>query len=166
MIELSVIRDLVAIFGVIAGLSYYLITVRNQNRARQAQLLMNIYNALTSSEVADHEYLLSKVEMKGIEDWREIQDNREYYRAFNFWFVYYEGIGVLVREGYVEIGLVAKLLSGNLIWFWERYGEGIINLRRDLNWPRFAIELEYLYDKVIEYKERNPDLDIVSPQSI
>lgn len=166
MIELSVIRDLVAIFGVLAGLSYYLFTVRNQNRARQAQLLMNIYNALTSSEVADHEYLLSKVEMKGIEDWRKIQDNREYYRAFNFWFVYYEGIGVLVREGYVEIGLVAKLLSGNLIWFWERYGEGIINLRRDLSWPRFAIELEYLHNRVVEYKERNPDLDIDSPKSI
>ena len=77
--------------------------------------------------------------------------------------MYYEGIGVLVREGYVEIGLVAKLLSGNVVWFWERYGEGIINLRRDLNWPRFSIELEYLHDKVVEYKERNPDLDIDSP---
>ena len=166
MIEFSTIqalREVVTIVGVIAGLSYYLMSVRNQNRARQAQLLMNIYNALTSSEVADHEYLLSTVEMKGIEDWNTIRENREAYRAFNFWLVYYEGIGVLVREGYVEIGLVAKLLSGNVVWFWERYGEGIINLRRDLNWPRFSIELEYLHDKVVEYKERNPDLDIDSP---
>ena len=44
MIELSVIRDLVAIFGVIAGFSYYVVTVRNQNRARQAQLFMQIFS--------------------------------------------------------------------------------------------------------------------------
>jgi len=29
MIELSVVRDLVAIFGVMAGFTYYAVTVRN-----------------------------------------------------------------------------------------------------------------------------------------
>ena len=48
MIELSVIRDLVAIFGVIAGLTYYMTTVRNQNRTRRAQLYMQIFNRLSS----------------------------------------------------------------------------------------------------------------------
>jgi hypothetical protein len=33
---LQVVRDLVAIVGVIAGFSYYIMTVRNQNRTRQA----------------------------------------------------------------------------------------------------------------------------------
>jgi len=47
MIELSTIRDLVAIFGVIAGFSYYVLTVRatrknqqQQLETRQAQLFM------------------------------------------------------------------------------------------------------------------------------
>jgi hypothetical protein len=34
MFELSVIRDLVAIFGVIAGLTYYALTVRNQKKGK------------------------------------------------------------------------------------------------------------------------------------
>lgn len=34
MVELSTIRDLVTIFGVIAGFTYYVLTVRNANRAR------------------------------------------------------------------------------------------------------------------------------------
>jgi hypothetical protein len=33
MVELSVIRDLLAIFGVIAGFSYYVLTVRNANHS-------------------------------------------------------------------------------------------------------------------------------------
>jgi len=39
MIDVSVIRDLVAIFGVIAGFSYYVITVRNTNRARRKDII-------------------------------------------------------------------------------------------------------------------------------
>ncbi len=51
MFELSVVRDLVAIFGVIAGFGYYVLTVRNnqenqrqQLETRQAQLYMQVYN--------------------------------------------------------------------------------------------------------------------------
>ena len=51
MIELSVIRDLVAIFGVIAGFSYYVLTVRNANTARKIQLL-NSSSFVNSVEVA------------------------------------------------------------------------------------------------------------------
>ena len=35
MIELSTIRDLVAIFGVVAGFSYYVLTVRNARARRR-----------------------------------------------------------------------------------------------------------------------------------
>lgn len=45
MIELSTIQDLVAIFGVIAGFNYYVLTVQNQRKARQAQLFIQIYQS-------------------------------------------------------------------------------------------------------------------------
>ena len=38
MVELSVVRDLVAIFGVIAGFSYYVIVVNNTRKNQQLQL--------------------------------------------------------------------------------------------------------------------------------
>ena len=47
MIELSVIRDLVAIFGVITGLSYYIMTVRNTRKAREAQVYSTIMDKFT-----------------------------------------------------------------------------------------------------------------------
>ena len=45
----SMIRDIVAIFGVIAGFTYYVMTVRNAEKARKIQLVTQISN-LTSEE--------------------------------------------------------------------------------------------------------------------
>ena len=53
MVELAflqVVRDIVAIGGVVAGFTYYVITIRNQSRTRQAQLLMNLYESYRSTE--------------------------------------------------------------------------------------------------------------------
>ena len=51
----SMIRDLVAIFGVIAGFTYYVLTVKNtrknqqlQLETRQAQLFMQIFQEFSS----------------------------------------------------------------------------------------------------------------------
>ena len=53
MIELSTIRDLVAIFGVIAGFTYYVLTVRNTQKnlemslkSRQTQTFLQMYGAI------------------------------------------------------------------------------------------------------------------------
>ena len=50
MIELSVVRDLVAIFGVIAGFSYYVMTVRNARKALKTQTLMRLREQQMSTE--------------------------------------------------------------------------------------------------------------------
>ena len=50
MVDLSVVRDLVTIFGVIAGFSYYVITVRNAQTARKYQTLQQISNDYTTGE--------------------------------------------------------------------------------------------------------------------
>ncbi len=71
MIELSTIRDLVAIFGVIAGFSYYVLTVRNAQKSqrieeetREANLIQNtwggkedwfLYGELMNMEWADYD---------------------------------------------------------------------------------------------------------------
>jgi hypothetical protein len=76
---------------------------------------------------------------------------------------YYKGIGVLVREGLIDIGFVSKLMSGGIISFWEKNRASFIDFREKFNWPRAAIEGEYLYNRVIEYGEEHPELKIKSP---
>ena len=50
MVELSTLRDLVTISGVLIALAYYILTLRNQKRTRQAQLLMGLYEKYSSEE--------------------------------------------------------------------------------------------------------------------
>ena len=45
MIELSTIRDIVTIFGVIAGFSYYVLTVRNAQKIRQSTMLSQLHDS-------------------------------------------------------------------------------------------------------------------------
>ena len=60
MIEISMVRDLVAIFGVIAGFSYYVLVVRNAQRTREmsleaqkTQIFLQIYGTITP-ELVNH----------------------------------------------------------------------------------------------------------------
>ena len=70
MIELSTIRDLVAIFGVVAGFSYYVLTVRNAQKGKLTEQ-MNIrlqYHDLTYMDAWS--YVVS-LPWTNYEEWRE-----------------------------------------------------------------------------------------------
>jgi len=77
MIELSVTRDLVAIFGVIAGFSYYVLTVRNQNRTRQAQLFMQMYNRWNTLELRTQFDIVMNADWNDYEGFIEYSQNEE-----------------------------------------------------------------------------------------
>jgi len=155
--------------GIIVSILYYTSVLRNANKTqqmqlenRQAQLFMNIYSKLASNEAIDNEYIINQVEMKTIEDMNQIAKDPIKYRALHWYMTYYEGIGTLLRENHVSIELVGQMISGNIIWFWERYRDGFIDLR--LTWPRYMTELEYLYDRVVDYlDEVHPEVSDVSP---
>lgn len=75
---LQVVRDFVAIFGVIAGLTYYVMTVRNQNRTRQAQLFMPIY-----SRFQEKDFMRQYSDITNIWDWKDFNDFSEKYGPTN-----------------------------------------------------------------------------------
>lgn len=104
--------------------------------------------------------------MNGFEDWNRLKEDREIFSVLAWYFSYYEGIGVLIREGLLDIGLVAKLSSGNIIWFWEKYRSGIYDIRDKMNWVRFAIEVEYLYERIVDYAKKHPELEIALSKQI
>lgn len=75
MIELSVIRDLVAIFGGKAGFSHYVLTVRATNRNRRIQLITNLMTGLTSFEGTRRGEELLSLEWKDYDDFDEKYGN-------------------------------------------------------------------------------------------
>ena len=134
-----------------------MIIMRNSQRnqqmqleTRQAQLFMNTYLHATTEEYTKADYDLFNIDLKSIEDWYELLEDKEKYTSFNMWALYYEGVGVLVRKQLVDIDHVARLLSGMIMSFWEKIEAGVKAMREHYDYPRAMIEAEFLYNSVVE----------------
>ncbi|MGD0805814.1 MAG: hypothetical protein ABSA11_17265 [Candidatus Bathyarchaeia archaeon] len=127
---------------------------------RQAQLFMNIYQNTMSSEFLDSGIKSYTLELRELKDFQEMEADPEKYKAFYIMANWLEGIGVLVREGLVDIHLVSILESGFIVWWWDHFREGIIKVRVERNFPRYMIETEYLAKRVVEYGKEHPELGI------
>ena len=71
MIELTNIRDIVAILSFVIGLSYYIITVQNQSRARKAQVLLSIQDSYYNMEGMSKTYETYQWEWEDYDDFEE-----------------------------------------------------------------------------------------------
>ena len=130
MIELSVIRDLVTIFGVIAGFSYYVLTERanqktqkQQLETRQAQLLMQIYDRVNNRgftiDWAETTYFWNWTDNEDY--WKKYGTNLEEYPKLKNIIDTYEGIGVILKNKLVEPKLIYGVLNVNPILYWEKF---------------------------------------------
>ena len=166
MVDYSLLLDLLPAVSITIGVTYYIMSIRNQEKSRQAQLFMSIYKETQTKEAQTDFLDFAVIEMNNVDDWLKLQEDKEMFSILARQLSYLEGIGVLVREGLIDIGLVAKLSSGNILEFWSRFGDGIKKLREFYDWPRWAIEVEYLHDQIIVYSKKHPELKIKVPQRI
>ena len=82
----------------------------------------------------------------------------EFQEAFTILGMYWEGIGVLVKEKFLDIRLVALMLCGNTRFFWEKLKPFVDEARVDLGYERWMSETEYLYDELLKYLGEHPEL--------
>ena len=151
MIELSVIRDLVAIFGVIAGFSYYVLMVRNQNKTRQAQF----YNSM-ARDYAEYNGWFRNRDLLYME-WEDYDDFEEKYgsntnpvayaQRLTSW-SWMNNLGIMVKDGLVDENMVYDSLGSSIILMWEKW-EPIFAEQRvrymGENWMEY---FEYLANKM------------------
>ena len=174
MIELGLIRDLVAIFGVIAGFTYYVLTVRNAQRTRgltlkaqeqatetrQAQLFMDLYETYRSPEFRHQFYSLIMQH-----DWRNYEEYMEKYGPATNLSVfvdhgaligYFDGVRVLLKKGLVDVEMVYELLYPMVTLTWEKLEPTIIGARStDPARTKLYNNFEYLYNELKKREQEN-----------
>jgi len=169
MIELSVIRDLVAIFGVIAGFSYYVLTVRNaqknqkqQLETRQAQLFMQLYDRWAGTDFKKLSREVMEQNFIDYDDYISKYDsdiNPEAYDKNRSLGSFYEGIGVLVKRNLIDPHMVDDLMSNAILRYWEKYGPIMAEIRVHRNYPQAGEWAEYLYNVIKQIVEQqHPEL--------
>ncbi len=174
MVELSVIRDIVAILGALVAFSYYILELRNQNKQKNAQMYLEYFDKLMS------EPLKSKMKEVMTWEWEDYDDFEEKYGKLpnneSIWsmdsnsppmilyevLLYYEILGVLWSEGHFDVRLLAR--NPATLWYcWEKYEELIYEWRKRLDVPHWWIEFENLFLILREsYRRTNPMRDTVA----
>ncbi len=130
---------------------------------RQAQLFMQLYTIFTN-----YEFKTKWNDMMNVWDWKDFEDfNSKYgwatnpaeFSKFDFIGTFFEGIGVLVKRGLVDVTLVDDLMSGHIVSGWEKFGPLVKDFRIALNWPQCLEWWEYLYHEVKSIMEKqHPEL--------
>ncbi len=110
MVDYSILLELLPAVSITIGVTYYIMSIRNQEKSRQAQLFMSIYKETQTKEAQTDFLDFAKIEMNNTEDWLKLQEDRELWVILARQLSYYEGIGVLVREGLIDIGLTLSII--------------------------------------------------------
>jgi len=151
MVDYQTISVSLAALGFLVAATYYTLTLRNQNRTRQAQLFMQIYGVFRTEEFQD--YITEIVSWK----WNDYDDfmkrygpttNPKAWHALGSVAGYFEGIGLLVNKKLIDISLVENLMSTHVIFFWEKIKPLSVDMRRNLNRPQIDVWKEYLYNEI------------------
>ena len=156
MIDLSVIRDLVTIFGVIAGFTYYALTVRNANIARKTQVVMNISQNLFRADTN-----LMNIEILSM-DWENFGDFRRKYdstvnpesfsRRWQIWQLY-ENIGYMLHQRIVDIETIYNMIGPtSILQFWYKFQPIFMEQRRLYDEPHWFRWTEYLVNEIMRYR--------------
>jgi hypothetical protein len=146
----------IAGISVIIGVLNSIISSRRANQQRQTQLFMQLYNQWTAPAlVSSYGNIRYNTQYPNISDIDAFQKavfepfNEEIWKHNHMLINFFEGVGVLVQEGFIDIKLVENLFSKRFNWYWEtQMGPGVEYWRKRLNDSNMYDSLEYLYNEL------------------
>jgi len=153
MVDITELSAIVAAAGVIIGVVYYILDIRNQARLRQTDLVMGLYATLCSKEFQD-EYNRIMAD-KEITSYSKMVEKYGAVYLESIPETFFEGVGVLLLRRLIDIGLVDDLMSGPIKMFWERRKPVIEDARKQINYPQYAEFFEYLYNEMKKREQKS-----------
>ena len=167
LLTIQTIGVIVAAFSFVVGVANNILTSRREEKrnqqtleTRQAQMFMNIYEKTTTKEFNTAWVKWLVTPWKTFEDYKNLMNSdQEFAEANSSLGSFYEGLGVLVREGLIDIRYVALLICGVTRAWFEKYLPILVDGRRITGMTRWMSESEYLYHELIRYLGEHPELD-------
>jgi hypothetical protein len=176
MVEITfpIVLQIVQTVALIVGIVYYITIMRNTQKTReltlkaqeqatetrQAQLSMQLVNGWSQPHLVEARAFYQHLGSTSYEEYLELWQNPETEMQMRQWGSYCEGLGVLVRENYLDIKIVAGLVGGVVKSDWEKIRGHTYKMREVTGFPRTWIEWEYLYNALMKYAEENPERSI------
>ena len=160
MVSLELILQIVPILSLSIALVYYAINVRNQNITAQASMFIQMYNQYLSisRDVKVYNCFKTATFTTAEEFIDLITNDSEWAKVNDVWLQFLEGLGVVVKAGFLDIKMVALMWAGLTRITWDKMEPIMEDFRRITNYPRLYSEAEYLCKELITYMESHPEL--------
>ncbi len=154
--------------GLIVSILYYTTVLQNANKTRQTQLLMNLYETYRSPIFRKQtDDVMHRMEWDNYEDFLTKYAANTNSEERTSWFsvaTFYEGLGVLVKRKLIDLSIVEDLLGLSIQRAWERIGPIETRSRKQMNSPRLFNDFEFLYNELMKYYAKHPELEIATPR--
>jgi hypothetical protein len=149
MVDLLTIQTIgVLLTGISVSIAaiYYIFTLRNTYKNRQAQLLIPIY-----SRFHEKEFQKLALDIRTNWEWKDYTDFMDKYGPTNleawasFWTVtgFFHTIGSLLKRKRIDPIIVDDLMQTYIIQYWEQVRLLIKEWRNQFNYPRMAWGADY-----------------------
>ena len=147
MVDITEISAMVAAAGVLVGVVYYVLDMRNQSRMRQMDLIMGMSSSFIGREVFEALATVMKAEFKNYNDFEEKCGIEA--RQVGGWC---EDLGLLVKRKVVDISLVAERYDVTTVY--EKLKPWIEESRKRANNPKLYEWSEYLSNEEKKYYQQ------------
>lgn len=148
--------------SITASILYYASVLRNQNKTRQAQLFMNLYETYRTTEFKNiYTDILFHWKWENYEDWWKkygAENNPEAFSDWNSIAGYCDGVGVLLKKKLIDVSIVDELLANTIIPLWVKMGPNILEARDHRGSHQRPLHdlhsnFEYLYNELTKYRD-------------
>jgi len=146
MVDLTEISAVVAAAGVLIGVAYYILDMRNQSRMRQMGFIMRVPSSFISREVFEALATVWKTEFKDFDFEEKCGIEASQMSALC------EDLGLLVKRKVIDISLVAERYNANAVY--QKLRPWIEEGRRRTNNPKLYEWFEYLANEEKKYYQQ------------
>jgi hypothetical protein len=122
---------------------------------------MNIYNKY-GLEHRNAFFALRAAQWTDFDDFWEkysAEKNQEFRNHIQVLAQYFEGIAIMLQQGYLDMEIVEPICGQLVREFWMKMGQVIGGIRERWNVPTAFREAEYLYNEVEKYYQKHPELN-------
>jgi hypothetical protein len=152
------ISAILAAAGVLVGVVYYVLDMRNQTRIRKTDMLMRLFSTGLSEELVDAYRTIINLQFKDYDDYVRqygpLSKDSSVNRAFFKVVPYHEMAGLLLYRKLVDLVTIYDVWGGtNTLMLFEKVKPLIVQIRK--NEPGAFVGFEYLCG---ELKRKEPEL--------
>ena len=149
--DIASISTIIAATGVLVGVVFAVLQLRDLVKTRQTDLILRLYAAFNTKEFLK---TWDEVRKRDAKDFADYEKKYGWSEALEVG-MFFEGIGVLLKRKLINIDLVDDLFTGPIKITWESFEDLTKDARKQREAPTLFEWFEYLYN---EMKKREQTL--------